>query len=441
MKVFNSVLRIEEGRCPPDCSLCMDKCLEKHAQARSSAIKVLHLPEAEAHTALVCGQCGEPVCQECCPTGAISKDPDSGVVTIDEQSCMGCGLCSLVCPYGGAAYNVSTKHAVKCDQCGGDPACVQACPYGLISYVENRSVQDYLQIDDPLSKGTTMCPGCAAEISHRFTLRVLGREVILTGAPGCACSMILGMETPAGIKAPETVPCHMALLTNVASVMTGMKRYYQKIKRDVKVVSFVGDGATADIGFQPLSGAAERGENIIYICYDNEAYMNTGIQRSGTTPQGAWTTTSEVGRVQRGKRKTGKNVPLLMAMHDGVSYAATATVAYPLDYARKLKKAMEVTDGMVYIHLFSPCPVGWKGDSEKVIEMCQAAVESNYFPLWEADHGTFSITHLVENPRPLREFTSLMGRFKHLTNDELELMHQQASKRLAIIAKLAEVDA
>ncbi len=438
MKAFHDAIKIEQNRCPPGCMICREKCFDRYEDAGCSSIKVIHLPGENVHTAVTCSQCGEPVCEACCPTGAISKDPGDGIVRINRAKCLGCGLCSMVCPYGGIEYNAETKRAVKCDQCDGAPECVKACPEGVLSFIENEPIMSQFQMEDPLSQGTAMCPGCPAETAHRFTLRILGKDVVLVGAPGCACSMILGVETPSGIKAPESVPCHMALLTNVASVMTGMKRYYKKIGKDVKVVSFVGDGATADIGFQPLSGAAERGENIIYICYDNEAYMNTGIQRSGTTPMGAWTTTSEVGEYQGGKGKDSKYVPLLMALHGGVSYTATATIAHPQDYARKLKKAMEVKDGMVYIHLFSPCPVGWRGAQDGAIEMCEAAVETNYFPLWEAEKRVFRLNHEVKRKKPIRKFTQLTDRFRHLDEKDLESFQQLVDERMAILRKLAK---
>jgi len=440
MKALKDTIKIEDGQCPPECSICHEKCFNRFKYAAASGISLIDLPEIDFHSALLCVQCGEPACAECCPTGAITKDPRDGIVRINKTKCLGCGLCSLVCPYGGIEYNAATKETIKCDHCNGNPECVKACPHGVLTYIENKPIVDHFQIEDPLVHGTALCPGCPAEIAHRFTMRVLGKNVILVGAPGCACAMILGVETPGGIKAPESVPCHMALLTNVASVMTGMKRYYQKIGRDVKIVSFVGDGATADIGFQPLSGAAERGENIIYICYDNEAYMNTGIQRSGTTPLGAWTTTTEVGEHQRGKGKVSKYVPLLMALHGGVSYTATATIAFPQDYARKLKKAMAVKDGMVYIHLFSPCPVGWRGADDNAIEMCEAAVATNYFPLWEAENGEFRITHAIKNPEPVQTFTQLTDRFRHLGQKDLDKLQQLVDDRMAIVRKLAQPD-
>jgi pyruvate/2-oxoacid:ferredoxin oxidoreductase beta subunit len=292
-----------------------------------------------------------------------------------------------------------------------------------------------IESEDLLTHGTNFCPGCPAETSIRFTLRVLGKDTILVGCPGCATSAILAQETATGVKPPNMIATHMALFTNVASTMTGIKRYYKKIGRDVKVVSFVGDGATADIGFGPLSGAAERGENIIFICYDNEGYMNTGIQRSSTTPYGAWTTTSEVGKYLKGKSEKAKYVPLLMAFHPGVAYVATATIGYLRDYAQKLKKAMEVKEGMVYIHLFSPCPIGWRMPEENVIDLCKAAVETRHFPLWEAEKGKFRMTHEVKNPKPIQEFTKFTGRFSHLTQDDLQILQKAADDRYTTIQK------
>ena len=305
-----------------------------------------------------------------------------------------------------------------------------------MKFEEKLQKQFNFESEDLLSHGTNFCPGCPAETLIRFTLRVLGKDTILVGCPGCATSAILAQETGTGVKAPNMIPTHMALFTNVASTMTGIKRYYRKIGREVKVVSFVGDGATADIGFQALSGAAERGENIIFICYDNEGYMNTGIQRSSTTPYGAWTTTSEVGKYLKGKSETAKYVPLLLALHPGVAYTATATLGYLRDYGQKLEKATQVKDGLVYIHLFSPCPVGWRMSEENVVDLCRAAVDTNYFPLWEAERGQFRMTHEVKDPKPMQEFTRFTGRFSHLTPEDLQVLQKAIDSRNATLRKL-----
>ncbi|MBW2138816.1 MAG: hypothetical protein JRH06_14860 [Deltaproteobacteria bacterium] len=188
--------------------------------------------------------------------------------------------------------------------------------------------------------------------------------------------------------------CYM---TNLPAIASGVKRYYKRIGKEANIVAFGGDGITSDAGFQTLSGAAERGENIIYICLDNEAYMNTGIQRSSTTPFGSWTTTTPVGKRSRGKERAPKYMPLLMAFHG---------------------------------HVLAPCPTGWCSPPDTMLELSRMAVETNYFPLWEAEYGHFRMTYLPRKARPLKEFTGLMGRFSHLTEEELGLLQGMVDRRL-----------
>jgi pyruvate/2-oxoacid:ferredoxin oxidoreductase beta subunit len=211
-----------------------------------------------------------------------------------------------------------------------------------------------------------------------------------------------------------------------------------KIGRDdIISVCFVGDGTTADVGFQPLSGAAARDERILYICNDNEAYMNTGIQSSSTTPLGSWTTTTWVGNKSRGKATPSKYMPLIMLMHN-VSYVATATTAYLEDFVLKLEKAKEaVKHGMAYIHVYTPCPTGWRTPVDSGIELSRWAVETNYFPLWEAEEGKLHFTHHVDKPKPVKDLIRMQGRFSHLTEEELEQMQQAVDERFALIGKLA----
>lgn len=280
--------------------------------------------------------------------------------------------------------------------------------------------------EDLLTAATGMCPGCPAELTARVMLKILGRNVITFRTPGCQ---------PIFMTRVSGIPC---LMTNIASSMTGASRYLRKIERDdVVCVCFVGDGATADVGFQPLSGAAARGEHILYICNDNEAYMNTGIQGSSTTPLGSWTSTTWVGKKSRGKGNEGKYMPLIMLMH-GVSYVATATAAYLEDYVLKLEKAKEaVKHGMAYIHLHTPCAIGWRAPVERGIELSRLAVQTNYFPLWEAEDGKLRFTRRVKKPKPLKEFIKLQGRFSHLTEGELEHFQEIVDKRFALVERLA----
>ncbi|MBI4330215.1 MAG: NADH-dependent phenylglyoxylate [Chloroflexi bacterium] len=279
---------------------------------------------------------------------------------------------------------------------------------------------------DIMGHGTSMCMGCGGELALRTAIRVFGENTILFGAPGCAALGVYECYVPTGT----------CLLTNVAPMMEGVKRYHRQLKRDVEVVAFVGDGATADAGFQSLSGAAERGEKLVYICYDNEAYMNTGIQRSGTTPRGAWTTTTPVGELGRGKKQSGKNMPLIMAMH-GIPFVATASVAYMEDYVRKLEKARALREGMAYIHVLAPCPTGWRAGTGTAIEISRLAVETNYFPLWEFQKGVFALTHQVPNPKPVQRFTRTQARFAHMTPEDLDALQKTVDERVAFIKKLA----
>ena len=285
---------------------------------------------------------------------------------------------------------------------------------------------------DLITPGATACQGCPAELALRFTMKFFGKNTILFTAPGCLATTLQGLDTQVGAR----TACTSTLLTNVGSVMTGVSRYYKHIGKEANLLAFVGDGATVDVGFQALSGAAERQENFIYICYDNEGYMNTGIQRSGTTPFKAWTTTSPVGNVDHGKEQPGKNLPMLMVWH-GLPYVATANVAYLEDYAKKLAKALKVKNGMAFIHLYSPCPTGWRAPEDSAIQICRMAVETNYFPLWEAENGKLRLTHEVANPKPITEFTKLTGKFSHLNEEELEHLQQLVNDNFTNVRNLA----
>ena len=433
MKEFFNTLKIDYGKCPPDCSLCAEACI--NGTKEEAKITPIHLSETGSHGVLACNQCGEPRCLEICPVRAITKSETDGIVRIDEEKCVGCTLCTLACPYGGIHYNLATKKSFKCDHCDGQPRCVEVCPHGVLSYIKNRDIYSYYKCDDRVTPGNALCVGCTAELALRFTLRVVGEDTIFFASPGCATLAMIGV-IPDG--ALSKVPVSLCLLTNTDALMTGVKRHYRSIGRDVRLVAFIGDGATADAGFQSLSGAAERGENIIHICYDNEAYMNTGIQRSSTTPYQGWTTTTAVGKTVQGKQEPGKYMPLIMASH-GIPYVATASVAFPEDYAQKLTKAMAVKDGMAYIHLLTPCPTGWLASSNSGIEISMMAVETNYFPLWEAENGKFRFTYSPKEVQPVQEYTKLMGRFSHFKEGDLENFQRTIDDRVALLSHLCSL--
>lgn len=436
MRGWYDALKIEYGRCPPECKACEEACVrERSGDEGCAGITAVHLPEVGFHGALTCGQCGEAACLEICPVGAITRNENDGIVRIAEERCIGCGLCTLACPYGGLSWDSEAQKPFKCDRCDGhgEPHCVAACEHAKLSLLQSRPLVSYLRDQDPFSPGVPNCLGCSIELAMRFTFRVLGRETFVFSTEGCSIFLTRGQSTQAICALPTYICC----MTNVPSSATGLKRYYRRLGRDVRVVAFIGDGAAADVGFQPLSGAAERGENIIVICADNEGYQATGNQRSGSTHRFSRTATSPAGGRWRGKPERAKNLPLIMAFH-GLPYVATATLSHLEDYARKLRKAMAVEEGMTYIHLLCPCATGWGFRSNRTIEVCQMAVETNYFPLWEAEEGEFRLTHQVARPRPIAEFTKLMQRYSHLSQEELAQLQREVEANLSLIRSLAE---
>jgi len=297
---------------------------------------------------------------------------------------------------------------------------------------KRNRVFDYFVQDDPFAGGVAWCAGCPLELTARFVPRVLGKNTVFVGTPGCAAPVLHGQNVGAWHK-----QAYMAsVMTGVPSKATGLSRYYNRIGQDATVVCFTGDGCATDVGFQPLSGAAERQEKFIYLAYDNEGYMNTGNQRSSATQKGAATTTTPVGKIGKGKQQAPKNMPMIMLMHKP-RYMATATLSHLEDFAKKLQKAKAMCkEGFVYLHVFSPCPVGWRIDSNMSIEVCRAAVRTNYFPLWEAENGVPRITVEVAAPRPVTEFTKLMRKFSHLKEDGIAALQKQVDERFALLKAL-----
>lgn len=267
--------------------------------------------------------------------------------------------------------------------------------------------------------GTLGCQGCGGALSMRLVLKEIGTDAVAV-LPACCWSIIDG---PWPVHSLQIPVFHTAFET-AAVVAAGIKAAKQIKGQDTTVLAWAGDGGTFDIGLQALSGAAERNEDIIFICYDNEAYMNTGIQRSSATPAGAWTTTTPD---QRPEPRPKKDIMEIMAAHR-IPYAATATVAYPGDLARKVRTALETKGGMRFLHLLSACPPGWRMEADEAIEAMRRAVQSKVFPLYEIRDGrSVEITHWPGEDHTLEEYLSLQGRFKTLLSDPVMLERVRAA--------------
>lgn len=258
--------------------------------------------------------------------------------------------------------------------------------------------------------------GCGEALAVRLVCKALGRNVIIANATGC----MEIVSSPLPYTSWE-VPWIHTLFENTAAVASGIEAGIKvlsrkgKYSRKTKVVAMAGDGGTVDIGLQALSGALERGHNLIYICFDNEAYMNTGIQRSSATPLGAATTTSPAGKVSIGQTTWKKNMPAIAAAHD-IPYVATACHSYPFDLMNKINKAMKV-EGPSYIHILSVCPTGWRLPSDLTIRAGRLAVETGIFPLYEIEEGRYTLNFDFPQLRPVEDYFKLQGRFRHLTKE------------------------
>lgn len=264
-------------------------------------------------------------------------------------------------------------------------------------------------------KGHIACAGCGLAIALRLLFKALGRKVILV-VPACCSSVIPGPYPFTSFAVPVQNIVFEATGAAASGITAALRK---KGVRDVTVVGWAGDGGTFDIGIQALSGAAERGTDFIYVCYDNEAYGNTGMQRSGATPYGAWTTTTPTG-----KRERKKDMPFIMAAHR-IPYVATACSSYPIDFIGKLRKAKEIR-GTKFIHLLAPCPTGWRYDTSKTVEIGRLAVKTGMWALFEIENGKFKLNppsdRLVEKTKrnPVEEYLGLQGRFRTLMEGDAE---------------------
>ncbi len=264
--------------------------------------------------------------------------------------------------------------------------------------------------EEYMSPGHMACQGCGAALAMRLLLKGLGPQTVLV-VPACCWSIINGPWHSSAVAVPFL---HTAFETG-ASAAAGVSAAFAIRGIRATVVAWAGDGGTFDIGLQALSGAAERGDDLLYVCYDNEAYMNTGIQRSSATPVGAWTTTTPM---PRGKRRPKKAILEIMAAHR-IPYAASATVGYPEDLIVKVRRARAL-EGTRFLHILAPCPPGWRILPEQTLHLARLAVETRIFPLVEVEDGArVRITVLPKDQTPVARYLEAQGRFQHLTADEI----------------------
>ncbi len=297
-----------------------------------------------------------------------------------------------------------------------------------------------LPAEEPLSPGHRLCPGCGASIVVRQVLLAAPKDTVIANATGC-----LEVSTALYPYSAWNRPWIHSAFENAAAVAAGVGSGFRALAKrgegkEHPIIVFGGDGGTYDIGLQALSGAIERGHRFLYVCYDNEAYMNTGIQRSGGTPMGAWTTTTQVGSARAGKVEAKKDLMSIMVAHH-IPYAATASISHWRDLMTKVRKALSY-DGPTFMHVMAPCTRGWRFDSSKTVRMSRLAVETRLFPLYEVEGGVYKVTFPVASPKPVEDYLKLQGRFSHLFQPqnaaELEAIKRGVDENYRRLEKLSQ---
>ncbi|MGZ7193683.1 MAG: pyruvate synthase subunit PorB [Halobacteriota archaeon] len=283
---------------------------------------------------------------------------------------------------------------------------------------------------DLFASGHKACAGCGPALTIQAILRATGANVFVANATGCM--EVISTQYP---QSAWKVPWIHSLFENAAAVASGVEIALKALNRseEGKVVVIAGDGGTVDIGMQAISGMLERGHNICYICYDNEAYMNTGNQRSGSTPLDASTTTSPFGKRSFGNDRPKKNMPAIAAAH-GIPYVATSSVGYPRDLAKKVQKGISVS-GPAYLQIHAPCNIGWGFDSAKTIEIARLAVETGLWMMYEIVDGVPTSVMKVRNQQPVEDYLKLQKRFAHLFkmpggDTQIKLIQEYANENL-----------
>jgi len=289
------------------------------------------------------------------------------------------------------------------------------------------TLKELLQRDIKLSSGHRMCAGCTAPIIVKLITLASKYPLVVSCATGC-------LEVATTIYPNTAWKCsfiHNAF-ENSAATISGVETAYRalkkkgKIKDDIKFIGFGGDGGTYDIGLQSLSGAMERGHDMLYVCYDNEAYMNTGIQRSSATPKGASTTTAPAGKVRPGKTERRKDLTGIMVAHR-IPYVAQASPSHWQDLVKKVEKALEIK-GPKFMNIIMPCTLGWRFMMDQGIEMAKLAVETCFWPLYEVENGKWNVTYKPKEKKPLTEFIEKQGRFLHLKKEKNKYIAEELQR-------------
>jgi pyruvate/2-oxoacid:ferredoxin oxidoreductase beta subunit len=284
--------------------------------------------------------------------------------------------------------------------------------------------------EELVTSGHLACPGCAGAMAMRMVLKGLGPQTIVV-MPACCWTIIAGPWPQSSLK----VPLYHTAFETAGAVASGVKAALEvRGDSETTVMAWAGDGGTFDIGLQALSGAAERNEDFLYCCYDNEAYMNTGIQRSSSTPAGAWTTTTPSNHPEAHPKK---DILAILAAHR-IPYAATASVAFPVDLVEKVQKAKAIR-GTRFLHILAPCPPGWKYSDESTVEMARMAVHNRTFPLVEVEDGRrwrFTVDHPGGSVEP---YLRKQGRFRHLTDEDIAAVQAEVDDRWALFERRVKV--
>ena len=287
-------------------------------------------------------------------------------------------------------------------------------------------IKDLIPREELLDSGHLACPGCGGALAMRLVLKELGPKTVIA-LPACCWTIVAGPYPQSALG----VPVYHTAFETAASTAAGIRAALDmQGDTETTVLAWAGDGGTFDIGLQALSGAAERNENILYVCYDNEAYMNTGIQRSSATPWGAWTTTTPKGTP---KSHPKKDILSIMAAHR-IPYAATSTIAHPLDLLAKVRRAKE-THGTRFLHILAPCPPGWKTPDEQTIDLARQAVNTRVFPLLEIEDGTRWRFTFDPPQEPVAEYVRRQGRFRHLTEEQIGHIQGEVDERWKMLER------